>query len=36
LAGGALRATFDEVEAGATDPYSAVATMLPMISLEPT
>jgi LAO/AO transport system kinase len=36
LAGGALRAKFDEVEAGTTDPYSAVATMLPMISLEPT
>ncbi len=34
LAGGALRAKFDEVEAGAIDPYSAVAAMLPMISLE--
>jgi LAO/AO transport system kinase len=36
LAGGALRATLDEVETGVTDPYSAVAAMLPMISLEPT
>jgi LAO/AO transport system kinase len=36
LASGALRATFDDVEAGATDPYSAVAAMLPMISLNPT
>jgi LAO/AO transport system kinase len=33
LAGGALRSTFDEVEAGVTDPYTAVAAMLPMISL---
>ena len=33
LAGGALRATFEQVEAGVTDPYSAVAAMLPMISL---
>jgi putative protein kinase ArgK-like GTPase of G3E family len=31
---GALRTKFDEVEAGDTDPYSAVAAMLPMISLE--
>jgi len=36
LAGGALRAKFDEVEAGAVDPYSAVAAMLPMVSLEPS
>jgi LAO/AO transport system kinase len=36
LAGGALRAKLDEVEAGATDPYSAVAAMLPMVSLEPS
>jgi len=36
LAGGALRAKLDEVEAGDTDPYSAVVAMLPMISLEPT
>jgi LAO/AO transport system kinase len=36
LAGGALRAKFDEVEAGALDPYSAVAAMLPMVSLEPS
>ena len=36
LAGGALRAIVDEVEAGAIDPYSAVTAMLPMISLEPT
>jgi len=34
LAGGALRAKLDEVEAGATDPYSAVAAMLPMVSLD--
>jgi len=34
IAGGPLRTTFDEVEAGATDPYSAVATMLHMISLQ--
>jgi len=36
LAGGALRAKLDEVEAGATDPYSAVEAMLPMVSLEPS
>jgi LAO/AO transport system kinase len=36
LATGALRAKLDEVEAGATDPYSAVAAMLPMVSLEPS
>jgi LAO/AO transport system kinase len=36
LAGGALRAMVDEVEAGVIDPYSAVTAMLPMISLEPT
>jgi LAO/AO transport system kinase len=36
LADGALRAKFDEVEAGATDPYSAVAALLPMVSLEPS
>jgi LAO/AO transport system kinase len=36
LAGGALRARFDEVAAGITDPYSAVEAMLPMISLEPS
>jgi LAO/AO transport system kinase len=34
LAGGALRATLDEVVAGDTDPYSAVAAMLPMVSLD--
>ena len=34
LAGGALRATFDEVAAGATDPYTAVEALLPMISLD--
>ncbi len=34
LAGGALRATFDEVAAGALDPYAAVEILLPMISLE--
>jgi LAO/AO transport system kinase len=36
LADGALRAKFDEVEAGATDPYTAVAALLPMVSLEPS
>jgi len=36
LGGGALRAKFDEVAAGDTDPYSAVAAMLPMVSLEPS
>jgi LAO/AO transport system kinase len=36
LADGALRATFDDVEAGVLDPYSAVATILPMVSLEPS
>jgi len=36
LAGGALRAKLDEVVAGDTDPYSAVAAMLPMVSLEPS
>jgi GTPase len=36
LGGGALRAKFDEVMAGDTDPYSAVAAMLPMVSLEPS
>jgi LAO/AO transport system kinase len=34
LAGGALRATFDAVAAGALDPYSAVEALLPMISLD--
>jgi LAO/AO transport system kinase len=34
LAGGALRATLDQVAAGTTDPYSAVEAMLPMISLD--
>jgi LAO/AO transport system kinase len=34
LAGGPLRTKLDEVEAGATDPYSAVAAMLPMVSLD--
>ena len=34
VADGALRSKFDEVEAGDTDPYSAVAAMLPMISLD--
>jgi LAO/AO transport system kinase len=33
LGGGALRAKLDEVVAGDTDPYSAVAAMLPMVSL---
>jgi LAO/AO transport system kinase len=33
LAGGALRAKVDEVAAGATDPYSAVEAMLPLVSL---
>jgi LAO/AO transport system kinase len=36
LAGGAQRAKFDEVEAGAHDTYTAVAAMLPMVSLEPS
>jgi LAO/AO transport system kinase len=36
LGGGALRAKLDEVVAGDTDPYSAVASMLPMVSLEPS
>jgi GTPase len=36
LAGGALRAKLDEVETGEIDPYSAVAAMLPMVSLEPS
>jgi LAO/AO transport system kinase len=36
LSGGALRAKLDEVVAGDTDPYSAVAAMLPMVSLEPS
>jgi LAO/AO transport system ATPase len=36
LGGGALRAKLDEVVAGDTDPYSAVAAMLPMVSLEPS
>lgn len=36
LAEGALREKVEEVEAGATDPYSAVAALLPMISLEPS
>jgi LAO/AO transport system kinase len=36
LAAGALRAKLDEVVAGDTDPYSAVAAMLPMVSLEPS
>ena len=34
LAAGSLRATFDEVAAGALDPYSAVEALLPMISLD--
>jgi LAO/AO transport system kinase len=34
LAAGPLRATLDEVAAGATDPYSAVEAMLPVIRLE--
>ena len=36
LAGGALRAKLDAVEAGEIDPYSAVAAMLPVVSLEPS
>ena len=36
LSSGALRAKFDEVVAGDTDPYSAVAAMLHMVSLEPS
>jgi LAO/AO transport system kinase len=36
LSGGALQAKLDEVVAGDTDPYSAVAAMLPMVSLEPS
>lgn len=34
LADGAVRAIFDEVVAGARDPYSAAAAMLPMLSLD--
>jgi LAO/AO transport system kinase len=34
LTGGALRAKVDEVESGATDPYTAVAALLPMLSLD--
>ena len=34
--GGALRAKLDAVEAGEIDPYSAVAAMLPVVSLEPS
>jgi LAO/AO transport system kinase len=34
LAGGALSPVLDDVAAGALDPYSAVAALLPMISLE--
>jgi hypothetical protein len=33
LAGGPLRAKVDEVVTGATDPYSAVEAMLPLVSL---
>ena len=36
LASGALRAKLDEVVSGVTDPYTAVAAMLPMVSLEPS
>jgi len=36
LSGGALQAKLDEVVAGDTDPYSAVAAMLAMVSLEPS
>src|SRR5262249_22250680 len=36
LSGGALGAKLDEVVAGDTDPYSAVAAMLPMVWLEPS
>jgi LAO/AO transport system kinase len=34
LAEGTVRAIFDEVVAGARDPYSAAAAMLPMLSLD--
>jgi len=35
LHGGRVKAVFDEVVAGARDPYSAAAAILPVISLEP-
>lgn len=36
LHAGAVKAVFDEVVAGARDPYSAAAAILPVISLEPS
>ena len=36
LRGGRFAAVFDEVVAGARDPYSAAAAILPVISLEPS
>jgi len=36
LHGGAVKAVFDEVVAGARDPYSAAAAILPVISLKPS
>jgi LAO/AO transport system kinase len=36
LQSGRVRAVFDEVLAGARDPYSAAAAILPVISLEPS
>ena len=36
LTSGALRAQLEQVESGSTDPYTAVAAMLPMVSLEPS
>jgi LAO/AO transport system kinase len=36
LSTGRFAAVFDEVVAGARDPYSAAATILPMLSLEPS
>jgi LAO/AO transport system kinase len=36
LASGRVKAVFDEVVAGARDPYSAAAAILPVISLDPS
>jgi LAO/AO transport system kinase len=36
LHSGRVKAVFDEVVAGARDPYSAAAAILPVISLEPS
>jgi len=36
LHAGRVKAVFDEVVAGARDPYSAAAAILPVISLEPS